>query len=157
MLRTPVPLIGALGLTMDYAVRRKPRELDSTGFMEIGPGRYSGKHWQEGFIFIWGDAFSLAEGIIRVHFPDYDRLAMNDIPREVGIRIVIDLQRAAVELESANETAAAICLHIPEWLSEQFPLELASHRTAITVMLEELAGGLDRAYQSEDYACILGV
>lgn len=37
---------------MDYRIRKTKAELDSTGFMEIGPGRYSGEHWQEGFLFV---------------------------------------------------------------------------------------------------------
>ena len=59
---------------MDYRVRRTKAELDSSGYMEIGPGQYSGKHWQDGFLFVWEDAFGMAEGIIVKHYPDYDHL-----------------------------------------------------------------------------------
>jgi hypothetical protein len=40
---------------MDYRIRHNKAELDSTGYMEIGPGRYTGSHWQDGFIFVWED------------------------------------------------------------------------------------------------------
>ena len=54
---------------MDYRIRRNPEELDSTGYVEIGPGEYSGHHWQKSFLFVWEDAFVHAEGIVRKHFP----------------------------------------------------------------------------------------
>src|SRR5438128_10862593 len=35
---------------MDYRVRRRKSELESTGYMEIGPGKYSGELWRDGFL-----------------------------------------------------------------------------------------------------------
>jgi len=36
--------------------------------MEIGPGRYAGRHWQDGFLFVSEDAFGMAEGILAATF-----------------------------------------------------------------------------------------
>jgi hypothetical protein len=49
---------------MDYRIRRSPQELESTGFMEICPWRFSEKYWQEGCLFVWEDSFNVAEGIV---------------------------------------------------------------------------------------------
>ena len=72
---------------IDYNIYRNVADLDSTGLFEIGPGRYSGKHWQDRFVFVWEDAFACAEGIVIRHFPDYDHFSMNDIQSDVGLKI----------------------------------------------------------------------
>ena len=59
-----------------------------------------GKHWQDGFLFVWEDAFGMAEGIVLKHFKDYDHFEMNDIPKNVGKLITVDWKKAASTLES---------------------------------------------------------
>lgn len=61
---------------MDYVIRQHPHEFDSTGYMELGPGRYAGKHWQDGFRFVWEDAFGMGEGIVARHLSEYDHFGM---------------------------------------------------------------------------------
>ena len=97
---------------MDYRIRRDPAELDSTGYIEIGPGRYAGRHWQPGFLFVWEDAFGMAEGIVVRHLPEYDHFDMNDIPRAVGLTIVADWRSAAAQLPVLNEDAAHHILNL---------------------------------------------
>ncbi len=57
------------------------------GYVEIGPGVYSGKHWQDGFLFVEEKAFLLAAGIVAKHFPDYDHFSMNNLPNVIGRRV----------------------------------------------------------------------
>src|SRR3989304_3481557 len=113
---------------MDYAVRHNPKNLESTGFIEIMPGRYTGKHWQDGAIFIWEDAFTIAEGIIQEYFPQYDHLAMNDIPRSAGRLIAKDLQNAADTLQFADPASAGTTLRLPSWFRQDFDKEFLAHR-----------------------------
>jgi hypothetical protein len=142
---------------MDYAVYRDPTTLPSTGFMEIGPGKYSGKHWQRGFLFIWFDAFIIAEGILLRHFSEYDHLGMNDIPRQCGEAIVSELRSAAETLVSADEDTAFACLSLPAWINSDFGAELALHRVEMQAMLNEIASALETVYQTEGFACVLGM
>ena len=142
---------------MEYSVYRDPKTLDSTGYMEIGPGRYSGKHWQQGFLFVWEDAFSIAEGIFTRHFTDYDHFAMNDIPRDSGLAIASDLRYAAILLNTVDAKVAIELLSLPEWARADFSAELVKHRDDIQVMLNEIASTLEQAYQTDDYACVLGM
>ncbi len=142
---------------MDYTVHRDPKSLGSTGYMEIGPGMYSGQHWQEEFLFIWEDAFSIAEGIIVKNLPEYDHFGMNDIPRIPGLMIASDLRRAACALGSAKSTEASGLLFIPDWLIAAFTADLSDRRDEMGVMLTAVADALEQAYQSKDHACILGM
>ncbi|MFZ4396090.1 MAG: hypothetical protein ACOYOU_10745 [Kiritimatiellia bacterium] len=85
---------------MDYQIRADSKELDPTGYMEIGPGRYNKKHWQPGFLFIWEDAFGMAEGIVTKHFPSYDHFGMNDISKKI----------ASASWECRNSTPALVLI-----------------------------------------------
>ena len=142
---------------VDYRIRQKPEELDSTGYIEIGPGKYSGKHWQDGFLFVWGDAFGMAEGIITRHFPDYDHFAMNDIPKHSGRQITAEWRDAATRLHQMDpeQSHAALNLHA------SYPLdldkEMGSHKSEIATMLRSLAQECDEFYREEDWICILGM
>jgi hypothetical protein len=75
---------------VDYRVRRETSELDSTGYVEIGPGKYDGTHSQDGFLFVWEDAFDMAEGIVAKHVPTYDHFSITDIPKEVGQKVIAE-------------------------------------------------------------------
>ena len=33
---------------MDFSVRSDPATLESTGFVELVPGQYDGRHWRQG-------------------------------------------------------------------------------------------------------------
>ncbi|MBM4394662.1 MAG: hypothetical protein FJ087_03105 [Deltaproteobacteria bacterium] len=99
--------------TADWGVRRTPGELDSTAYIEIGPGRYSGKHWQAGFVFIGEAAFLMAEGLVRREFPGYDRFGINEIPAEVGTRIIEAWRAASTRLVGVSPDEACTALALP--------------------------------------------
>jgi hypothetical protein len=141
---------------VDYRIRRNAQELDSTGYLEIGPGKYSGQHWQEGCLFVWEDAFGLAEGIVTKHFPSYDHLSMNDIPKNLGRKIVADWRGAADRLAGMGAAETRSALNLPEWY-ERLDEELVSHKSEIGRMLQELADGVDEFCDKGDWFCILGV
>src|SRR5262249_37615703 len=122
----------------------------------IGPGKFSGQHWQEGFLFVWEDAFGLAEGIVSKHFPSYDHLSMNDIPEDLGRRIAADWREAAARLGGMTAAEVRSALNLPEWYA-QLDDELVSRQSEIAGMLRELADGVENFCNREDWFCILGV
>ncbi len=142
---------------MDYEIRRNKAELDSTGYMEIGPGKYSGKHWQEGFLFVWEDAFGVAEGIVMKYFKDYDHFGMNDIPKEIGISISSEWLKAASALNDASEEKYQELLNLDVVYRNYMAAEISENKQSIIKMLNELAQSFEQFYQTEDWVCILGV
>ena len=141
---------------MDYRIRRNTQELDSTGYVEIGPGKYSGQHWQEGFLFVWEDAFGLAEGIVTRHFPAYDHLSMNNVPKSIGRRIAAEWREVALRLDGMTASESRSALNLPAWYGN-LDGELASRKSEISAMLRELADGVDDFCDREDWFCILGM
>ncbi len=142
---------------MDYVIRRNPADLDSTGYMEIGPGRYSGAHWQDGFLFVWEDAFGMAEGILTKHFPDYDHFGMNEIPRDVGLKVVDDWQQAADNLSGARRSAVVEILNLAASYRSGLEKEIVEHRDSIRAMLQELSMECRAFYRGAEWICVLGV
>jgi hypothetical protein len=113
---------------MDYAIRRNPRELDSTGYMEIGPGRYAGKHWQDGFVFVWEDAFAVAEW------------------------------RAASEaLATLSVAEASGVLNLEACYRNGLEEEIGTRRGEIRTLLLKLADECERFSQEADWVCVLGM
>jgi len=142
---------------MDYLIRREAADLDSTGYMEIGPGRYSGKHWQNEFLFVWEDAFEMAEGILAAYFPAYDHFSMNDIPKELGTKVIEEWQHAAMVLHRAAPAEAATLLRLVASYCTGLEIEIADHRGAISAMLKELAAECKSFYETEEWVCVLGM
>lgn len=142
---------------MDYRIRRTKTELDSTGYLEIGPGRYSGAHWQDGFLFVWEDAFGVAEGILRKHLPGYDHFAMNDMPREIGRKVTEDWRHVARRLNSMSPEEAHGALNLSASYRARLNAEIVPHKTEIASMLIELADACDDFYDREEWVCILGM
>ncbi len=142
---------------MDYKIRRKKSELDSTGYMEIGPGKYSGKHWQDGFLFVWEDAFGMAEGIVIKHFKDYDHFGMNDIPKETGILISTEWLKVASLLETASLDAYQDLLNLDSVYRTYMATEVVENKEPIIKLFIELGNSFEQFYKNEEWVCILGM
>lgn len=141
---------------MDYQLRRSKGELASTNFLEIGPGRYVGAHWQEGFLFVWDEAFVVAEGILSKHFPDYDHYAMNDLPEEIGEKVIAEWRSVARQLDRLDVADARRALNLAN-ADPELDHELATHRRDIARMLRELADECEKFYQKSEWICVLGI
>ena len=144
-----------LGLTLDYLVRHTPEELDSTCFVEIGPGPYSRKHWQPGFTFVPDDAFAFAQGIVSYHFPAYDPYAMNELPAETASAIAVELRAALQYLTSVESAIEA--LRLGSYRTTWFRSELRGNRDEIREMLSQIASALERSAQGAESVCVLGM
>jgi hypothetical protein len=142
---------------VDYRIRRDPSELDSTGYMEIGPGKYSGQHWQPGFLFLWEDAFGMAEGIVARHVPNYDHFSMTDVPKEVGQKIVAEWREAAQDLADMSAEEIRTALNLVATYHERLESEVDAHKAEIANMLRELADACSEFYERGDWVCILGM
>jgi hypothetical protein len=125
--------------------------------MEIGPGKYSGKHWQAGFVFVWEDAFGMAEGIVAKHAPDYDHFSMADIPKEVGQKIVAEWRDAADRLGTMSEDQAYAALNLAAAYRDRLDAEIRARKAEIAGMLRELANACTEFYERGDWICILGM
>ncbi len=141
---------------MDYRLRHRKEELVSTNFLEIGPGKYVGAHWQEGFLFVWDEAFIVTEGILAKHFPDFDHYAMNNLPEEIGEKVIAEWRDVANRLDRLDPAAARRALQLVND-DPELDRELATRRHEIARMLRELADECEKFYQQSEWICVLGI
>ena len=144
---------------MQYQVHRV-KDFEGTDWVEVGPGKYDGKHWQPGYLYIWEVDFVPAEVIVGRHLADYDHFAMNDIPRDVGLAIVNDWRQVGAELLGSTRQGLKI-------LSERGnvdmsplsidPKSIEANRNQIASMLETLASSCEEFIRDADGFCILGL
>ena len=142
---------------MNFQIKRNKSELDSTGYMEIGPGKYAGDHWQEGFIFVWNGDFWVAEGIIRKHFEGYDHLDMNDIPYEVGKKIISEWDDASRNIMDATPSVIKQTLLLHQTPSFDHVSEVIEAQHTISALLADLSVEVNEFYKRGEYVCILGM
>jgi hypothetical protein len=143
--------------SVDFRIQASREVLDSTGYIEIGPGRYKGKHWQPGFIFVWEDAFGFAEGILAKHVDGYDHFAMNDIHIDVGARVVADWRRAANAIADLDGASAVSLLHFDSIYRAGYEPKLRQHRKEVAAMLATLAERCEGFYKMQEWVCVLGM
>jgi hypothetical protein len=142
---------------VDYRIRRDPGELDSTGYMEIGPGPYDGKHWQVGFIFVWEDAFGMAEGILAKHFPAYDHFSMNNVPKDQGSKVIEEWRCVAGRLADMSVSEVSTALNLAASYRSNLDSDVATHTREISLMLRELADACHAFYERSESVCVLGM
>jgi hypothetical protein len=124
--------------------------------MEIGPGRFSGRHWQPDFLFVAEDDFRLAEGILYKHFPNFDHYDINEIPDEAAYAIAREWAAASQHLSSAKAEAIGKLLHLPLADADTIS-EITTHRIAVSNMLKELSSACAAMARDAGMICILGV
>lgn len=142
---------------MDYLLRFSEAELQSTGFMEIGPGKYTGLHWQKGFVFVRDDAFGVAEGIVVRHFPSYDHLGMNDLPRDVAAKIISEWRDIADRLPFLKRKDIQTEMYLIASCFVGLDAEVESHRPEVASFLKALASVCEGFTKQSDWICILGI
>jgi hypothetical protein len=140
----------------EYLVHRS-NDFDGTAYVELVPGVYEGKHWQPGSIFIDDIDFSVIEGLILKHLPDYDHFAMNDVPQKAGIAIIREWQRAAAELSDGMKSASEVLCLSEKSVFRFKPSELEDDRNKIANMLEEIAATCNEFIRDKSCFCVLGL
>ena len=142
---------------VDFQIYEDPAQLDSTAFFEIGPGPYTNKHWQPGFIFVAEDAFSMAEGIVARHFPAYDHFAVNTMPKSVSTRIIAEWAHAAAQITNLEAKACARLLNFDAAYRYGLDDILQRQRAEIARFLNDLASKCSRINADAESLCVLGM
>jgi hypothetical protein len=140
---------------MDYEILTLEEKCSRTDMIEIGPGKYSGKHWQVGFIFLDESDFMYAEEVIHSFYADYDHYEMNTISTKTGVKIV----------EGWRELAKQVPTLPVEELVERFRFRQSSveyerinrERENIEKYLLQLSTRVETILSQDEFFCILGV
>jgi hypothetical protein len=141
---------------VDYRIRRAKSDLDSTAYIEIAAGKYTGERWREGSLFVSDDAFTAVEGVVARHFPDYEHSATNDIPKEVGHRIIAEWREIAEWMPVMKPDEVRVALNVATWFGASFDEQITNQRADFIGLLRGLADGCDELYSRGEWLCVLG-
>jgi len=144
---------------IDYQVHLH-RDFEGTNYTEIGPGKFSGKYWQPGFIFISEDAFRMAGGIVARNVKEYDPWAHFDIHKRTGIGLITEWKTASsyVRTQPIDELWRTLGLYAPNDIAlEHDKKEVNDHRTEIARMFTDLATETSRFLEQAEWICIIGI
>jgi hypothetical protein len=76
--------------------------LEGTAYIELLPGKYTGKCWNKGSLFLDEATFGFFEKMIERNLPEYDHYAFTEISSARWQPIIVRLKSLAEELSSAE-------------------------------------------------------
>ena len=142
---------------VDYRIRRSKSELDSQSYIELAAGKYTGARGRDGSLFVPEDAFTVVEGVVARHLSTYDHGAMNDVPKDIGSRIVSEWREIAEWLPVMKPDEVRVALNVATSFGAGFDDDLTNHRAQVIELLRGLADGCDDFYSRGEWICVLGM
>ncbi len=93
-------------------------DLKGTCYMELLPGPFCGRYWNEGSAFIPDEDFFYLAPFIESHFGAYDHFGINnEIDRDIWQRILADIDTALSDTpEKFSEDERDLACHISVWV-----------------------------------------
>ncbi len=132
-------------------------ELDGGEFLEIFPGPYKGRSWNEQSVYIEERAFSLIEPIIKRHVPTFDHRANTAITGESWVLIINDLTSMKEALASAQSLDGVVQTLRDDSIKTTFESDFQNNVGRLTGLIEKLTVWLNRELESQPVISILGI
>jgi hypothetical protein len=142
---------------MDFTIYTVDDRPDSTGFIEIVAGSYTGKHWLPGSMLVWDDAFTFAEKALIEVVDGYDHFEMNDLSDSESQEIVNQWVLLARKLSEGVAPDDVSDFAWDDWQANWMSQELRDHSREIAGMLSGLADGAQEFIEEKGMFCVLGV
>jgi len=135
------------------------RELDGTCFMEILPGEFKQKHWNNGSIFFAEETFVYLEPILRKHVPKYDHYENSEVKREICLTIIEDLYLLQKRLAGAAsfKEIKVICCVYDGYTDLTFDTSFDEKKEALIEVIVEFAVWLRRTITEHEQVTIIGI
>lgn len=134
-------------------------ELDGGEFLEIFPGPYKGRSWNENSAYVEHKAFALFEPIIKKHAPQFDHRSNTAIPKESWVAIIADLQslrQALADAKSMEDVQNHLgCRDATS--SSEFNSAFQQNVQSLTALIDNLVAWLNRELESQPVISVLGI
>ena len=138
---------------------RDKSALDGTCYVEVVPGKYQKKHWQEGSLFFEEEVFGLIEPIFERNINRYDHYDMNDASKFEWLNIIIELEQLNELLISSDDFNGAIgkVSYIFRDTREWFQKNYEENKHYLISMNKELITWAKTVLKTHDNIAILGL
>lgn len=140
-------------------ILRSRDELEGTAYIELLPGRYQGRSWNDGSLFFEEEVFGYLEPIIQRHEPGFDHYSFTGISAEKWTGIIADLERLSDELGKAQAFSELIIR--PGFLfggtEAHFTFHFHDKKRELRELIQELVAWLKEQLKSHEWISVLGM
>lgn len=134
-------------------------KLDGTCYIEIVPGRYQQKHWQDGSLFFTEETFRFIEHIFEKYVEKYDHYSMQDIPKQVWL-LVVDalktLNRELTEVQNIVALSEKIYFYC-DVTKADFDSDFEQNKSLLIQMNTDFIAWIEQTLTSYEYIAVLGI
>jgi len=125
--------------------------------VEIFPGKYCNKPDHKDFLYVDEDVFFYVERMIYRYFEEYEHWGSNDIPKEIGLKIINDWRISGNKLDklSAREAYLELGYNLSD-INDFAMNSMVEEKRLIAKLMLDLASECEKIYQENDWMCILG-
>jgi hypothetical protein len=134
-------------------------DLEGTAYIELLPGKYTGKCWNKGSLFLDEATFGFFEKIVARSLPEYDHYAFTEVSSTRWQPIIIRLKSLAEELSAAQapkDIPTDVHFHFND-TEQRFKKNFKVNIRLLQQVATELAGWLEVTLRQQESVTILGL
>jgi hypothetical protein len=144
---------------MKIQLIRQLSELDGGEFLEIFPGPYKGRSWNEQSVYVEDRAFSLFEGLVKRHADNFDNRANTQISKEQWESIINDLEAlsSALAKSSCIEDLKGHVSFRDATISGEFAADFQGNKAKLLSLIGDWKTWLRQELDNQTVISILGI
>lgn len=143
----------------DIRLIRDPKELSGTLYIEVLPGKYAGRCWNHGSLFVPEEVFGCLEQLIERRETRYDHWAFTEIARETWELLIPDFVALANALENASgiDDIRGQLRFIFRASESRFATNFRGNADRLAALIRELVAWINDQLSRHDMIAILGI
>ena len=143
----------------EIAIIRDKSKLEGTCYIEIVPGKYQKKHWQEGSLFVDEEVFGFIEPIFERFISGYDHYSMNDASKSEWIKIIDQIEQLNELLKSSSEFEAidGQVGFLSDGTRDRFQTNFEESKKLLVEMNQELIYWVRDVLNTHEHIAVLGL
>ena len=134
--------------------------LQGTCYVEIKPGKYTGKHWNKESIFFTDETFTYFSNAIEKHYKKYSLWGMSEISRVTWKLIVEELENIKLFLmdnPKADELKDHIGFFYLDTTEKNFKENLNQNVNDLVKVISDFQTWITEKSKNNEYISILGI
>jgi hypothetical protein len=140
-------------------ILRSKDELEGTAYIELLPGRYQGRSWNDGSLFFKEEVFGYLAPIIEKYEPAFDLESFTGISAEKWTGIITGLEKLSDELGRAQAFSELIIR--PGFLfvgtEARFKEHFHDRKRELRELIQELVEWLKAQLKNHEWISVLGI
>lgn len=135
------------------------KELEGSCYIEVLPGKYLNKCWNDSSVFFTEEDFALLETSIEKEFETYDHYAFNEIPKETWIKILrrLDELNLLLKEQPCIESLRSYVGFLYECTEEDFIKKYEENLERLKEMILDFKTWINEKLIDNEYISILGI